>query len=73
MTAEILATVENGLLKPDGALPFPDQTRVRLIIETVTPENCALEAWNRLQQTIEQHPIAGIAGNFSRKELHECD
>jgi len=73
MTAEVLATVENGLLKPDAALPFPDQTRVRLTIETVALESSSLEAWTRLQQIIDQHPIAGIAENFSRKELHECD
>jgi hypothetical protein len=73
MTAEVLATVENGLLKPEAALPFPDQTRVKLTIETVSPESSSLEAWNRLQQIIHQNPIAGIAEKFSRKELHERD
>ncbi len=71
MTAEMTATVENGILKPDSALPFPDQTRVKLTIESVDSENQALAAWNRLQILIDQHPIVGLAENFSRDELYE--
>ena len=73
MITEMTATVQNGLLKPDVALPFPDQTRVKLTIETVEWENQALAAWNRLQMLIDQHPIAGLAGKFSRDELYERD
>ena len=73
MRAEMTATVENGILKPDVALPFPDQTRVKLTIETVDAENQSLAAWNRLQKLIEQHPIVGLAGKFSREELYEHD
>ena len=73
MIAEMTATVENGILKPDGALPFPDQARVKLTIETVELENQALEAWNRLQTLIDQHPVVGLAGKFSRDELYERD
>jgi hypothetical protein len=29
MTTKMTATVENGILRPDTALPFPDQTRVK--------------------------------------------
>lgn len=39
MTTEITATVENGILRPDVALPFPDQTRVKLIIQLVESES----------------------------------
>ncbi len=69
--AEMTATVENGVLKLDAALPFPDQTRVKLMIEPVETENQALVAWNRLQRLMDEHPITGLAGKFSRAELHE--
>ena len=73
MSTEMTATVENGILKLDTALPFPDQTRVKLTIELVEPENQALAAWTRLEALIDQHPIVGLAGNFSRDELYERD
>jgi hypothetical protein len=73
MMAEMTATVENGRLKTDAVLPFPDQTRVKLTIEPIASENQALAAWNRLQLLIDQHPIAGLARKFSRDELYERD
>ena len=73
MTAEMTATVENGILKLDAALPFPDQARVKLTIEPVWDAAGALEAWKRLQRLIDEHPIAGLAGKFSREELYERD
>lgn len=73
MTTKMTATVENGMLKPDSALPFPDRTRVKLTIEPVESENQALAAWNRLLKLIDQHPIVGLAGKFSRDELYERD
>ena len=73
MTAEMTATVENGILKLDAVLPFPDQTRVKLTIEPVEPENKSLAAWNRLKEHIRQHPILGLSANFSREDLYERD
>ncbi|MSR60610.1 MAG: hypothetical protein EXS05_23710 [Planctomycetaceae bacterium] len=73
MSAEMTATVENGMLRPDAALPFPDQTRVKLTIEPVESENQSLAAWNRLQKLIDQHPIVGLAAKFSRDDLYERD
>ena len=35
MKAELTATIEGGVLKPDVALRFPDHTRVKLTIEPV--------------------------------------
>lgn len=35
MTTRVTATVVNGMLKPDEALPLADQSRVRLTIEPV--------------------------------------
>jgi hypothetical protein len=73
MTTEITATVENGILRPDAALPFPDQTRVKLTIETVEAVNPSLAAWNRLLKLSDQHPIAELTGKFSRDELYVRD
>ena len=73
MKAEMTAMVLNGILKPDAALPFPDQTRVKLTIEPVETQNSAVATWTRLKQRIDQHPIVGLAEKFSREELYERD
>ncbi|MHB1426462.1 MAG: hypothetical protein ACYC3I_25150 [Gemmataceae bacterium] len=73
MTAEVMGTVEQGALKLDQVLPFPDHTRVKLIIELVESDNPSLAAWERLKEHIRQHPIRGLAGKFSREELYERD
>jgi hypothetical protein len=73
MKAEVTALVVNGILKPDAALPFPDQTRVKVTIEPVGSENPSLAAWTRLKERIAQHPIVGLAEKFSREEWYERD
>lgn len=73
MKAELTATIEGGVLKPDTALPFPDHTRVKLTIEPVESQNPSLSAWESLKEYIRQHPIVGLAGKFSREELYERD
>ena len=73
MTAEMTATVENGILKLDAALPFPDQTRVKLTIEPVEPENKAWVAWQAFLAKIDEHPIIGDGKPFNRDELYERD
>ena len=72
MIAEMTATVENGILRPDSALPFPDRTRVKLTIETVETQHAAWAAWQALLAKIDEHPITG-PGPFSRDELYERD
>jgi len=71
MKTEITAIVVNGVLKPDTALPFADQTRVKLTIEPVEPETPALAAWNRLKARLRQRPVHGGGKRFTREELHE--
>jgi hypothetical protein len=73
MKAELTATIEGGILKPDTTLPFPDHTRVKLIIEPIEAENPSLAAWERLQEHIRQRPIVGLAGKFSREDWYEDD
>lgn len=73
MITEVKGTVENGALKLDQALPFPDHTRVKLTVEPVEAENPSLAAWKRLLRLIDEKPIVGLAGKFSREELYERD
>jgi hypothetical protein len=83
MKAELTATIEGGLLKPDSALPFPDHSRVKLTIESAEPEDAstaapawnpveAREAWLRLLARIDAHPIVGVR-HYTREELYERD
>jgi hypothetical protein len=46
---------------------------VKLTIEPVEPENRALAAWKRLLRLIDEKPLVGLAGKFSREELYERD
>jgi hypothetical protein len=71
MKAELTATIEGGVLKPDTVLPFPDHTRVKLTIEPVEAENPSLEAWQRLKERMRQRPVHGGGKHFTREELHE--
>jgi hypothetical protein len=74
MIAEMTGTVESGGLRLDQTLPFPDHTRVKLTIEPVESDKpSAAAAWKRLKERIQQQPIRGLAGMFSRDELYERD
>jgi hypothetical protein len=73
MKAELTATVEGGVLKPDVVLPFPDRTRVKLTIEPIESLDPHLAAWERLRRLIDEKPLVGLAGKFSRDELYERD
>ncbi|MGH7172666.1 MAG: hypothetical protein ACRELF_04175 [Gemmataceae bacterium] len=71
MKAEVMAIVVNGILKPDTALPFAEQTRVKVTIEAVESENPSLAAWNRVKERLRQRPVHGEGKHFTREELHE--
>ena len=73
MITEVMATVEKASLKLDQALPLPDHTRVKLTVEPVEAENPSLAAWERLKRLIDEKPLHGLAGKFSREELYERD
>ena len=68
-----MATVENGALKLDEALPFPDHTRVKLRVEPTWDPTEAQKAWQALLARIDEHPIIGLGGPYSREELYERD
>jgi hypothetical protein len=71
MTAKLTATVDNGVLRPDAALPFPDQTRVKITIETIAGAADAASAWEALKARIRLRPVRGSGKHFTREELHE--
>jgi hypothetical protein len=73
MTAQITATVENGVLKLDKAQPFPDQTRVKLTIEPVWNRAGSLEAWQRLKAMVREKPLFSGGLRVSREELYDRD
>jgi predicted DNA-binding antitoxin AbrB/MazE fold protein len=72
MMMEMTATVENGVLKPDQELPFPEHSRVRLTIENEWDAERAREAWKQLKNLMVEQPItSGL--RFTRDELYERD
>lgn len=73
MTTHVSATWTGGVLKPDAALPLPDQTRVRLTVEAIeewSPEK-ARAAWEALQARLQERPINSGGLRFTRDELNE--
>jgi hypothetical protein len=70
MKAELTATIVGGLLKPDQQLALPDQTRVKLTVETISPAPDAA-AWDALKARLEKWPVHGGGKQFTRDELHE--
>jgi hypothetical protein len=71
MTTQVTATVVNGMLKPDQALPLADQTRVQLTIEPLVERPDPVAGWASLKAWIQQHPLHGLGRRLSREELHE--
>jgi len=69
----VTATVVNGMLKPDEALPVTEQSRVRVTIEPIedwSPEK-ARAAWESLQARLKEHAILTAGVGYTRDELHE--
>ena len=71
MTTQVIATVVNGLLKPDQTLPLAEQTRVKLTIEPLAEPLEPTEAWQSLKAWIKQNPLHGLGRHLTRDELHE--
>jgi hypothetical protein len=71
MRTELTATMINGVPTPDVPLPIPDQTRVRLVVETIEPELDSVSAWNAIKASLKLRPIHGDGKKYTRDELHE--
>lgn len=73
MIAQLTATVENGLLKLDAALPFPDQTRVKLTVQSLGSEGDTQARWQALLAKFDERPILGTESRYTREELYDRD
>jgi predicted DNA-binding antitoxin AbrB/MazE fold protein len=74
MSQVINATFEDGVLKPDVPLTFPAMTRVRLIVEPLTPEGVGREedpAWDEVERIWEELDVNSGGPPPSRDELHD--
>jgi hypothetical protein len=71
MRAELTATFVGGLLKPDEQLVLPDQTRVKLTIESLDGPADAAVALASLIARMEKRPVHGGGKRFTRDEMHE--
>lgn len=71
MSTQVTATFIDGVLKPDEALPLPNNARVNLTIEPMTKDASRACAWEALKERIKQHPVHGGGRRFTRDELHE--
>jgi hypothetical protein len=73
MTTQVTATVVDGMLKPDEALPLANHSRVRLTIEPIddwSPEK-GRAAWEALKAMIKERPLHFGGKRYTRDELHE--
>lgn len=77
MNTQITGTVEDGALKLDERLDFPDQMKVHVTV-VPAPGESVDESWRQryregieeLRELIRTHPIrAGI--RYTREELHD--
>jgi predicted DNA-binding antitoxin AbrB/MazE fold protein len=76
MTTHVEATLINGVLKPDQPVPLPENSRVRLTIESIEPiaewsPEKAKAAWEAILARLKEHPIHGCGVRYTRDELHE--
>ncbi len=73
MSTQVLATVVNGMLKPDEALSLAEQSRVRLTIEPIEEwsQEKAVAAWESLKAQIRERPLHLGGKRYTRDELHE--
>jgi len=72
MRNELMATVVGGKLNLDQKLSLPDQTRVRLTIETIASQPSGIQAWESLKARLQQRPVHR-AKFFTRDELYRRD
>jgi predicted DNA-binding antitoxin AbrB/MazE fold protein len=76
MSQIILATFEDGVLKPDSPLELAPSTRVRLVLEPLSesasePEEAAVGAWSELERLWDELDIDSGGSPPSRDQLHD--
>ena len=71
---ELTVLYENGVLRPDKPLHFPDQTSLVITIQRVNTTPQAEERGRqRLREIREKYPVRLSGWHPTRDELHERD
>jgi predicted DNA-binding antitoxin AbrB/MazE fold protein len=73
MSQIILATVVDGVLKPDVPLALPSMTRVRLIVEPITvevPGSSEDAVLSEVERIWEEIDVTSAGSRANRDELH---
>ena len=75
MSQVIMATFEDGILKPDQKLDLPPRARVRLTIETLgdAATSDSDRDWEELEKLWEESSIDSGGFRMTRDQLHERD
>ena len=72
MSQVILATVENGLLKPDREIGLSSGTKVRLTLELCDDALAEAEqASDELDHLCDESPVDSRGTRLTRDQLHE--
>jgi predicted DNA-binding antitoxin AbrB/MazE fold protein len=73
MSQIVAATFEGGVFKPDQPPSLPDNTRVRLLVETIDGDSDPArreQAWASLVQLWQKSTFDSHGDRHSRDELH---
>ena len=73
MTTRLTGTIEDGVLKFDEPLEFPNHSRVTVIVEPLITTEQRLAAWDSTEERLRLRPINSGGIKFTRDELHERD
>jgi len=73
MNTNLTGVVVGGELKLDQPLLLPDQSRVRVTIQSDVSNEGWRQALESLRRLAQQQPISSGGLRYSRDELHERD
>jgi predicted DNA-binding antitoxin AbrB/MazE fold protein len=71
MNQVIIATFEDGVLKPDQQLVLSPGTRVRLVVEPLDRSEAARSALEELDRLCDEYPIDSGGALLTREQFHE--
>jgi predicted DNA-binding antitoxin AbrB/MazE fold protein len=71
MSQIVTATFEDGILKPDGPIHLPANTRVRVTIDSLDETQQSPEAWKELERLWNQIAFVPEGDLLTRDQLHE--
>lgn len=72
MSQILTATVEGGILKPDAPLAFPDQTRVRVILDPISEGDAdSRAAMHELEKLWDGASVDSEGVRLTRDQMHE--